>query len=333
MKTVKRERMGFMGDYSIAGYVLDHYSAAMIGHIEFYTVGQYSDWPDDQAAAYTVADCLWQIQKYEARHGKNARPGQDRVDLLKIGHYAAIAAGKVAGLDLGTKPDAEALSARSWEWMTVLSWLEMALEEGGRGRCFRQFDDYVMHVDQIDMVLSAVNRAGGEPSVEQLLEIIFHAGFAWARLPKDETDGLKLVRVKRMHPEARLPEVKSDGAAGADLSAADQYVIDPGEVAVIRTGVAIEIPDGFEGQVRARSGLSAKKELILLNGVGTIDSDYRGEILVPVKNIGGRCQAVQPGDRVAQLLVKPVERCRFEWAEALSETVRADGGFGSTGMN
>jgi len=322
-----------MNDYSIAGYMLDHYSAAMIQHIEFYTVGQYCDWPNDPAASYSINDCLWQIQKYINRHGRNARPGQDRVDLLKVGHYAAIAAGKIAKIDLGQQPDSETLSARSWEWMTVLSWLEAALNEGGRGRNFKQFDDYIAHLDQVIVTLGYVNRSCGRPEIDQLLEIIFHAAVAWGRLPEADTEGLTLVRARRMHPDARLPEVKSDGAAGADLSAADQYVIDPGQTAVIRTGVAVEIPDGFEGQVRARSGLSAKKELILLNGVGTIDADYRGEIMVPVKNIGDRCQAVHTGDRVAQLLVKPVNRCRFEWAEKLSETVRADGGFGSTGMN
>lgn len=318
------------GALGAASYMLDMYSAAMIQHIEFYTVGQYRDFPDDPAAGYSVADCVWQIQRYHRRHGKNARPGQDQVDLLKIGHYAAIAASKIGGLDPGAAPAENALSARSWEWLTVLGWLEMQLEAGGR---FRVFDDYLSHIDQLGLMLDKINRRVDGPSIDQMLGLIFHAGLAWSRLPAEETNGLPLVRVRQMHREARLPEVKTAGSAGADLASVEQYVIDPGCVAVIRTGLSLEIPEGYEGQVRARSGLSAKKQLILLNGVGTIDSDYRGEVLVPVKNIGESCQAVQPGDRVAQLVIAPVARSIFDWSMELSETARADGGFGSTGMN
>jgi len=318
------------GTLGAASYMLDMYSAAMIQHIEFYTVGQYRDFPNDPAASYSVSDCLWQVQKYHRRHGKNARPGQDQVDLLKIGHYAAIAASKIGGLDPGAAPEENALSARSWEWLTVLGWLEVQIANGGR---FRVFDDYLSHIDQTGLMLHEINRRVDGPSIDQMLGLIFHAGLAWSRLPAASSDGMPLVRVRRMHPDAKLPDVKTAGSAGADIASVEQYVIDPGHVALIRTGLSLEIPEGYEGQLRARGGVSTKKQLILLNGVGTVDSDYRGEVLVPVKNIGDRCQAVQPGDRIAQLVVAPVPRCRFDWTEALSETARAAGGFGSTGVN
>jgi dUTP pyrophosphatase len=139
--------------------------------------------------------------------------------------------------------------------------------------------------------------------------------------------------VRRLHEGAKLPARKSDGAAGADLSATDLYEIPPGGKAIIRTGVAVEIPEGHEGQVRARSGISTEKQLLFLNGVGTIDSDYRGEVMLPVKNIGDELQIIHAGDRVAQLVIAPVIRPRYDWAEILSETVRSENGFGSTGVN
>lgn len=315
--------------------LLDRFSEAMVQHIEFYTVGQYTDWPDDPAASYSVADCLWQIHKYVSRHGRNRRPGQDRVDLLKVGHYAAIAASKIGGLDPGERPRNEALSARSWEWLTVLYWMERAISDPDPDeQDFRLYKSRDRHMERLESVLDGIHRRSVGPSIDQLLELIFHAGLVWCRTPAEPPGSDRApVRVRRMHPDAELPVYKSDGAAGADIRAAEQYVIDPDCVAIVRTGIALEIPDGYEGQIRSRSGISTGKNLLLLNGVGTVDADYRGELFVPLKNIGDRCQAVQPGDRVAQLFVKPVESRVFIWAEELSETVRADGGFGSTGVN
>ncbi|MCF8094454.1 MAG: dUTP diphosphatase [Desulfobacteraceae bacterium] len=136
-----------------------------------------------------------------------------------------------------------------------------------------------------------------------------------------------------MHPDAQMPQVKTDGAAGADLAAVESCTVASGQVALVRTGIAMEIPQGYEGQVRSRSGISTAKQLILLNGIGTIDADYRGEIMVPVKNIGRERQEIEAGDRIAQLMIRPAPKFAFCWADELESTERGVGGFGSTGVN
>ena len=129
------------------------------------------------------------------------------------------------------------------------------------------------------------------------------------------------------------PVYASDGAAGADLRAALErpLVIEPGTRALVPTGLVLEIPRGFEGQVRARSGLALKTGLALANGVGTIDADYRGEVGVLVVNLGAEPVTLTRGDRIAQLVIAPVARAIFEGAADLVDTARGAGGFGSTG--
>ena len=129
------------------------------------------------------------------------------------------------------------------------------------------------------------------------------------------------------------PVYASDGAAGADLRAAlaEPLVVTPGARVLVPTGLVLEIPPGFEGQVRARSGLALKKGLALANGVGTIDADYRGEVGVLVVNLGTEPVTLARGDRIAQLVIAPVARAIFEEAADLVDTARGAGGFGSTG--
>ena len=129
------------------------------------------------------------------------------------------------------------------------------------------------------------------------------------------------------------PVYASPGAAGADLRAAvvEPLVVAPGARLVVPTGLVLEIPAGFEGQVRARSGLALKRGLALANGVGTIDADYRGEVGVVVVNLGNESVTLSRGDRIAQLVIAPVARAVFEEVSHLGETSRGDGGFGSTG--
>jgi dUTP pyrophosphatase len=129
------------------------------------------------------------------------------------------------------------------------------------------------------------------------------------------------------------PVYASDGAAGADLRAAlaEPLVVAPGARVLVPTGLVLEIPPGFEGQVRARSGLALRKGLALANGVGTIDADYRGEVGIVVVNLGTEPVTIARGDRVAQLVIAPVARAAFEDAAGLGETARGAGGFGSTG--
>ncbi len=129
------------------------------------------------------------------------------------------------------------------------------------------------------------------------------------------------------------PSYATEGAAGADLKAAldAPLLLSPGERALVPTGLVLEIPSGFEGQVRARSGLALRCGLALANGVGTIDSDYRGEVRVLLVNLGRDPVTLSRGDRVAQLVIAPVARATFAPAEELARSERGDGGFGSTG--
>lgn len=133
---------------------------------------------------------------------------------------------------------------------------------------------------------------------------------------------------------ARLPEYKTPGSAGADLRACltEGLWIQPMERMAIPTGIRLELPEGCEAQVRPRSGLALEKGLTCLNSPGTIDSDYRGEIKVILINLGSEPVFIQPGDRIAQLVISTFEHARFEVGEILAATSRSDGGFGSTGV-
>ena len=131
-----------------------------------------------------------------------------------------------------------------------------------------------------------------------------------------------------------LPNYVSAGAAGMDIRAAIQapVTLNPGERALVPSGLRIAIPAGHEGQVRARSGLAWKRGLAVLNAPGTIDADYRGELKVILVNLGTEPVTMERGERIAQLVVAPVTQARVEAVEDLDETARGEGGFGSTGQ-
>lgn len=131
-----------------------------------------------------------------------------------------------------------------------------------------------------------------------------------------------------------LPAYMSDQAAGADLCAAvaGDLTLAPGARALVPTGFAIALPEGFEAQVRPRSGLALRNGVTCLNSPGTIDADYRGPVSVLLANFGSEPFVVRRGDRIAQLVVAPVARAAFALAQALPPSVRAEGGFGSTGV-
>ena len=142
------------------------------------------------------------------------------------------------------------------------------------------------------------------------------------------------VRIKRLDKEAKIPTRRSSQAAGYDLYAKTDSAVQeirPGETAKVGTGIAAEIPDGYFGAVFARSGLATKKGLRPANCVGVIDSDYRGEIFVPLHNDSGEIQTIADGDRIAQLIILPYLTVDFSETDELSETERGAGGFGSTG--
>ncbi len=132
-----------------------------------------------------------------------------------------------------------------------------------------------------------------------------------------------------------VPGYMSEHAAGADLAAAvrEQITLLPGARALVPTGFSIALPPGYEAQVRPRSGLAVRFGITCLNAPGTIDADYRGEICVVLANFGAEPVVINRGDRIAQLVVAPVSRARFEIVDDLPPTVRGDGGFGSTGVS
>lgn len=140
------------------------------------------------------------------------------------------------------------------------------------------------------------------------------------------------VKVKFLSPDGRMPVQATPGSAGFDLCSAESKYIVPGQIAVIECGIAVEIPEGFEGQVRPRSGLALKHGLTVLNSPGTIDSDYRGPVKVILVNHGPDIFYCEIGMRIAQLVVTRVEKIQMQAVEVLSDGgQRGVGGFGSTG--
>ncbi len=144
---------------------------------------------------------------------------------------------------------------------------------------------------------------------------------------------MTVLKIERLENNRILPEYKTDGAAGMDLCAAisEPIILKPLERKLIPTGLKIELEHGYEAQIRPRSGLSIKHGITLINCVGTIDEDYRGEVCVPVVNISNEEYTITPDERIAQMIIAKVEQAQLEVVTELSETVRGEGGFGSTG--
>ncbi len=149
------------------------------------------------------------------------------------------------------------------------------------------------------------------------------------------TDSHTVVRVRTLkgRPLLPLPRYQTEGASGLDLPASEERVLNPGAFDGVGTGLAIELPPGTEAQVRPRSGLARKYGVTVLNAPGTIDADYRGEIVVLLINHGPEPFVVRPGDRIAQLVIVPVMTAELEWVTSLGETARGAGGFGHTGKS
>jgi dUTP pyrophosphatase len=142
---------------------------------------------------------------------------------------------------------------------------------------------------------------------------------------------LKIRRVAHRGPPLELPAYQTPHAAGLDLRADEDISLAPGERRAVPTGLAVELPEGYEGQVRPRSGLAARHGVGMVNAPGTIDADYRGEVQVLLVNHGQEPFAARRGERIAQLVVAPVARVEIREVEELSGTDRGAGGFGSTG--
>lgn len=143
------------------------------------------------------------------------------------------------------------------------------------------------------------------------------------------------VNVKKLREDAVLPEYQTDQAAAMDIHACldAPMTVEPMERFMVPTGLAFELPEGYEMQIRARSGLSIKHGITMVNGVGTIDADYRGELNVLMINLGNEPFVIEPGMRVAQMLITKFEKIAWKTVETLSETERGHGGLGSTGFD
>ncbi len=142
------------------------------------------------------------------------------------------------------------------------------------------------------------------------------------------------IRIKRLSPGAVLPAYQSAHAAGMDLHAAlqDPVTIEVGEIVKIPCGFAMSLPDGYEAQIRPRSGLATRHGLSIPNAPGTVDSDYRGPVVVALINLGKTSFVIEPKMRIAQMIVAPVVRAAVEEVNDLDDTARGSGGFGSTGQ-
>ena len=139
------------------------------------------------------------------------------------------------------------------------------------------------------------------------------------------------MKIKKLCENATVPTYGSKCAAGADLYSCEAVTVRAGETALVHTGIAMAIPEGYVGLIYARSGLATKRGLAPANKVGVIDSDYRGEIMVALHNHGATEQTVELGERIAQIVFTPYSAASFDVVDELDETERQDGGFGSTG--
>ena len=142
-----------------------------------------------------------------------------------------------------------------------------------------------------------------------------------------------ILKIFRMPHNRFVPEYKTEGAAGMDLCAAidEPITLKPLERYLVPTGLKIELEHGYEAQIRPRSGLSIKHGISLINCVGTVDEDYRGEVCVGLVNLSNEAYTIQPDERIAQMVIARVEQAKIEVVTELSETARGEGGFGSTG--
>jgi dUTP pyrophosphatase len=150
-------------------------------------------------------------------------------------------------------------------------------------------------------------------------------------------DAIPPLLIKRLDPRATLPRYQTLHAAGMDLAACvppetTELVIEPGKIVLVRTGFAMAVPVGYEAQVRPRSGLASKFGVTLPNAPGTIDADYRGEVLVPLINLGSGAFTITHGMRIAQMVIAPVAQVDVVETDQLNDTERGSGGFGSTGL-
>ncbi|MDU7693559.1 MAG: dUTP diphosphatase [Helicobacter sp.] len=140
------------------------------------------------------------------------------------------------------------------------------------------------------------------------------------------------INIKLLDKRAKIPQYQSAGASGFDLCAIEPCIIAPQSCGLIKTGLCFEIPDGFELQIRSRSGLAAKNNVAVLNSPGTVDSDYRGEVMILLFNFGSSAFEIIPGNRIAQGVISSFIKADFNISDSLNQTARNEAGFGSSGL-
>ncbi len=140
------------------------------------------------------------------------------------------------------------------------------------------------------------------------------------------------IKIKKVHPEAIIPHYVHEGDAGMDVYSIEECTLNSQEIKLVKTGLAFEIPKGYEIQVRPKSGLALKHGITLTNSPGTLDSGYRGELGVILQNEGKNTYEVKKGEKIAQIVLAKYEEAEIEEVNEISETSRGDGGFGSTGL-
>ncbi len=140
------------------------------------------------------------------------------------------------------------------------------------------------------------------------------------------------IKIKKLNEDARIPFRQTEGSSGYDLYSNEDTIIKPNDIVLVSTGISIEIPVGYEAQVRPRSGLAVKKGITVLNTPGTIDADYRGEVKVILINFGKKIVSLKKHERIAQLVFQKIETINFVLEENLTETKRGTNGFGSSGV-
>jgi dUTP pyrophosphatase len=140
------------------------------------------------------------------------------------------------------------------------------------------------------------------------------------------------LKVKKVSPDAKIPEYAHKGDSGLDLYSVEEAELQPMEIRTVKTGLQVSMPPGFEAQVRPKSGLAAKFGITVLNTPGTVDSGYRGEVMVILANFGKKAYRVEKGSKIAQLVIARVEEAKITEARELDQTARNEGGFGSTGL-
>ena len=150
-------------------------------------------------------------------------------------------------------------------------------------------------------------------------------------MPNKKKEPVLKIKIKKISPDAQIPKYSHEGDAGMDLVSVENVVIKPNHRIAVRTGLQVELPNGYEMQVRPRSGLALTKGITVLNAPGTIDSEYRGEIRVILINLSSSDYSVEKGDKIAQAVINKFEKVKIEESKELSVTKRGEKGFGSTG--